>query len=148
MTDLPASDPRALDRRKLARRSMILVRSIARAAGEGVHHLTVALATPAQYGQAECIIDGPVPNEDDPNDPLVKVAFLLAVTTTGLNAMLVTRTMHWDGTVTFMSWMISDLTAYPATADQSRIAYAIGEDRDLTDPAPPGVMFVDAPELV
>ncbi|MFD9413068.1 hypothetical protein ACFWBN_39645 [Streptomyces sp. NPDC059989] len=147
MTDFPTSD-RSNAARILARRSMTLVRAVARAAGEGLHHLTVVLATPDEFSEAECIINGPVPDESDANDPLVYAAYTLAVTTTGVNAMLAARTMHPDGTVRFMSWMISDLTAYPATAEQSRVAYCIGTDRDITAPLPPSLSIVDAPALV
>ncbi|MFI8266715.1 hypothetical protein [Streptomyces sp. NPDC085665] len=146
MTDFPASDLSIA--RILARRSMTLVRSVARAAGEGLHHLTVVLATAEGVGEAQCLITGPVPDEDDPNDPLVSVAFLLTGTTMGADAMLAARTLEPDGGVRFMSWMISDLTARPATAEQSHVAYCIAEDRDLCDPLPAGVTLVDAPVLV
>ncbi|MFI1458777.1 hypothetical protein [Streptomyces roseus] len=151
MFDSPSRDLSAA--RELARRSMILLRSLARAAGEGPHHLTVVLATEEETCddvtcvEGQCIIDGPVLSEDDSNDPVVFVAFLLATTTTGVNAMLAARTMSWDGRVRFMSWMVSDLAAFPATAEQSHVAYCIAEDRDLSDPLPPAVTFVDAPTL-
>ncbi|MER7468922.1 hypothetical protein [Streptomyces sp. NPDC097981] len=146
MTDFPADDPYDMDARLLARRTMTLVRSLARAAGEGTHHLTVVLAHPSGFAHAECLIEGPVPNEDDPHDPLAEAAYLLAVTTMGVSAMLLARSLRTDGTVTFMSWMVRDLTAYPATAEQSRSAYAIGEDRPAD--ASLAMTFMDAPELV
>ncbi|WP_030874037.1 hypothetical protein [Streptomyces sp. NRRL F-2747] len=140
--------PSHLVTRELARRSMVLLRSLARVAGDGVHHLTVVLATEdVECIEGECIIDGPVLSENEENDPLLFVGFLLAATTTGVNAMLATRTMGLDGGVRFMSWMISDLAAFPATAAQSHMAYCITEDRDLSDPLPPAVSFVDAPAL-
>ncbi|WP_328618804.1 hypothetical protein [Streptomyces sp. NBC_00354] len=146
MFNFPSHD--VLAARELARRSMVLLRSLARVAGEGVHHLTVVLATEdVECIEAECIIDGPVLSEDDENDPVVFAALLLATTATGVNAMLATRTMGPDGGVRFMSWMVSDLAAFPATAAQSHIAYCIAEDRDLSDPLPPAVSFVDAPAL-
>ncbi|MFD8986407.1 hypothetical protein [Streptomyces sp. NPDC059564] len=132
--------------RTLARRSMILVRAVGRAAGEGLHHLTVVQATLDGVAEAQCIITGPVPNEDDANDPLVHVAYMLAGTAMGVSAMLAARTLDPQGEVRFMSWMVRDLVAYPATAEQSVMAYCISEDRDLTDPLP-GVTFVDAPVL-
>lgn len=152
MFNVPSQDlPRA---RELARRSMVLLRCLARVAGEGIHHLTVVLATEDETCgdvmcvQGQCLIDGPVLNEDDANDPIVFVAFLLGATATGVNAMLAARTMDLDGGVRFMSWMISDLVAHPATAEQSHIAYCIAEERDPSDPVPPAVTFMDAPALV
>ncbi|MFD9729803.1 hypothetical protein [Streptomyces sp. NPDC059072] len=146
MTDFPVSDLSTA--RVLARRSMTLVRSVARAAGEGLHHLTVALVTAEGVGEAQCLITGPVPDEDDPNDLLVAVAFLLVGTTMGAKAMLAARTMEPAGGVRFMSWMVSDLAAHPATAEQSHVAYCIAEDRDLWDPLPAGLTIVDAPALI
>lgn len=132
--------------RTLARRSMTLIRAVARAAGEGLHHLTVVSLAPRGVAEAECVITGPVPNEDDPNDPLIYVAYLLAGTAMGAKAMLVARTLDPQGEVTYRSWAVSDLNACPATAKESIVAYCIGENRDLTDPVP-GVTFVDAPAL-
>ncbi|MFJ2753651.1 hypothetical protein [Streptomyces sp. NPDC087297] len=129
-----------------ARCSMDLVRALARAAGDGLHHLSVVLSTPEGVGRAECVISGPVPNEGDENDPLAYLAFLLAQTATGASAVLVARTLDSNGEVTLMSWMVRDIAAYPATAEQSVIAYCIDEDYDLTDLVP-GVTFVDAPAL-
>ncbi|GAA3239581.1 hypothetical protein [Streptomyces lavendulae] len=145
MTDLPTFDRN--HPRVVARRTMDMVRALARAAGDGLHHLTVMQPTP--YGsvdEAECIITGPVFDESDENDPLTKVAYLLATTSLGGGAVLIARTLDEQGGVRFMSWMVRDVTAYPATASQSVIAYCMSEDRDLTDPVP-GVTFVDAPSL-
>ncbi|MFB9592601.1 MULTISPECIES: hypothetical protein [Streptomyces] len=125
---------------------MTLIRAVARAAGEGLHHLTVVSLAPGGVAEAECVITGPVPNEDDPNDPLAYVAYLLAGTAMGAKAMLVARTLHPQGEVTYRSWAVSDLIAKPATAEESLIAYCIGENRELTDPVP-GVTFVDASAL-
>ncbi|MGW1521456.1 hypothetical protein [Streptomyces sp. NPDC002287] len=132
--------------RTLARRSMTLIRAVARAAGEGLHHLTVITLAPGVVAEAECVITGPVPNEDDPNDPLVRVAYLLTWTAMGAKAMLVARTLGPQGEVMYRSWAVSSLTAHPATAEESIVAYCIGENRDITDPVP-GVTFVDAPVL-
>ncbi|WP_331726150.1 hypothetical protein [Streptomyces sp. NBC_01276] len=143
--DLPAA-------RELARRSMTLLRSLACAAGEGMHHLTVVMPTKEENGrigcvEAQCLIDGPVFNEDDENDPVTVIALLLAATTTGTSAMLAARSLDADGGVRFMSWMVRDLTAHPATAEQSHVAYCVSEDIDLCDPVPPAITFVDAPAL-
>lgn len=146
MTDVPAFDMDDFNPALLARRTMNLVRSVARAAGEGHHHLTVIGIWGNRYREAVCFIDGPVPNEDDENEELLEAAGVLATTTMGANAMLAARTMRPDGAVTFMSWKVKDLMAQPATAEQSRIAYTLGEGGfDGTEPA---VTFVDAPALV
>lgn len=151
MINFPSRDPPAA--RELARRSVTLLRSLARVAGEGMHHLTVVLATEDEVGEmgcveGQCIIEGPVLSEDDKDDPVVFIGFLLAATTTGVNAMLAARTLGADGGVRFMSWTVCDLAAYPATAEQSHVAYCIAENSDLCDPVPPAVTFVDAPALV
>ncbi|MGW0754715.1 hypothetical protein [Streptomyces sp. NPDC002587] len=143
MTDFPHS---AYDPRTLSRRSLTLLRSIARAAGEGIHHLTVVLVATNGIGEAECIIEGPALDEDTPNESVVKTAYMLAGTVLG-PAMVALRTMDPDGTVTFMSWAVFELVAHPATAEQSHMAYCTGEDRDLTDPLPL-MTFVDAPALI
>ncbi|GLW04718.1 hypothetical protein ABZ667_43120 [Streptomyces lavendulae] len=132
--------------RVVARRAMNMVRALARAAGDGLHHLTVMQPTPVGVAEAECIITGPVFDESDESDPLTKVAYLLATTSFGVGAVLIARTLDGQGDVRFMSWMVRDVTAYPATASQSVIAYCMSEDRDLTDPVR-GVTFVDAPSL-
>ncbi|MFG2716656.1 hypothetical protein ACGFX2_40020 [Streptomyces goshikiensis] len=146
MSRIPTPDGRALDSFSLARRSVGLVRSFARAAGEGAHHLTVVLVAPEGADQAECMFMGPVLDESTPDEGLVQTAFLLAGTTIGGMAMTVLRTVGPDGTVTLMSWAVRDLVARPATAEQSRIAHRIGED-DFTGPSPE-VTFVDAPALL
>ncbi|MEU7510345.1 hypothetical protein [Streptomyces lavendulae] len=147
MTDssMPARDFARL----LARRSMNMVRALALAAGDGVHHLSVTQPIPdGRIAEADCLIVGPaVPEESDgPDDPVAKVAYLLGTTAFGGSAMLIAQTLNEQGEVRFMSWMVHDLIAYPATADQSVIAYCISADRDLTDPVS-GVTFVDAPSL-
>ncbi|AYV32308.1 hypothetical protein EES41_36735 [Streptomyces sp. ADI95-16] len=146
MSCIPTPDSSAFDPASLARRSVGLVRSIARAAGEGAHHLTVVLVASDGADQAECTITGPVLDESTPDEALVQTAFLLAGTTIGGMAMTVLRTVGLDGTVTLMSWAVRDLVARPATAEQSRIAYRISED-DFAGPSPE-VTFVDAPALV
>lgn len=147
MNDFPSPDHSAFDPFTLARRSAALLRSIARAAGDGVHHLTVVLVSSAGPAEAECIITGPLLDEDNPDDAMVKTAFALAGTGMGARGMAVLRTLDADGTVTFRSWAVCDLVALPATADQSHIAYCLCEDRDLMDPLPL-VTFVDAPALI
>ncbi|MGW2990099.1 hypothetical protein [Streptomyces goshikiensis] len=122
------------------------MRSIARAAGEGAHHLTVVLVSSDGADQAECTFTGPVLDESTPDEALVQTAFLLAGTAMDGMAMTVLRTVGPDGTVTLMSWAVRDLIARPATAEQSRIAYRISEG-DFTGPSPE-VTFVDAPALV
>ncbi|MFD3558017.1 hypothetical protein ACFWWA_38880 [Streptomyces goshikiensis] len=122
------------------------MRSIARAAGEGAHHVTVVLVASDGADQAECMFMGPVLDESTPDEGLVQTAFLLAGTTIGGMAMTVLRTVGTDGTVRLMSWAVRDLVARPATAEQSRIAHRIGKD-DFTSMSPE-VTFVDAPALV
>lgn len=144
--DVPAPDVTDFSPALLARRTMNLVRAVARAAGEGYLHLTVVGVWEDHYREVECFIDGPVPDESEPNEALAETAGVLATTTMGARAMLTTRTMRTDGAVTFMSWMVSDLKAHPATADQSRTAYRMceGDGPDLPEPA---MSFVDAPAL-
>lgn len=144
--DVPAPDVTDFNPALLARRTMNLVRAVARAAGEGYHHLTVVGLWDNFYRECECFVDGPVPNENEPNEALVETAGVLATTTMGARAMLSTRTMHPNGAVTFMSWMVRDLKAHPATAEQSRTAYRMseGDGPGLPEPA---MSFVDAPAL-
>ncbi|MFJ2753623.1 hypothetical protein [Streptomyces sp. NPDC087297] len=132
--------------RILARCSMDLVRGLAQAAGDGLHHLSIVLSTPDGVDRAQCLVGGPVPNEDEDNEPLTGLAYLLAQTATGAGAVLVARTLNPKGEVSLMSWVVQDIVAHPITAEQSVIAYCIGEDRELTDLVT-GVTFVDAPAL-
>ncbi|MEV6689499.1 hypothetical protein AB0N28_29915 [Streptomyces sp. NPDC051130] len=135
------------DRISLVRRSAALMRSIAGAAGEGTHRLSVVLVSLHRADEAECTFTGPVLDETTPDAGVVKTAFLLAQTTNGAMAMVVLRSTDPHGAVTVMSWAVSELVAHPATAAQSRIAHCISEGRDDTDPDP-GVTFADAPALI
>ncbi|MFJ6722493.1 hypothetical protein [Streptomyces sp. NPDC091259] len=130
----------------LARRSVGLVRSIAQVAGEGAHHLYVALVCPEGMRDADCTITGPVLDDATPDDAVAEAAFLLAGTAICGMAMVILRSVGPDGEVNVMSWAVSDLTARPATAEQSRMAHCISDDRHGMNPAP-GFRFVDAPAL-
>ncbi|MBT2459988.1 hypothetical protein [Streptomyces sp. ISL-86] len=147
MSYFPTPANRSAHPLRLALRSAALMRSIARAAGEGAHRLLVVVVTLDGVDEVECTITGPVLEEETPGEAVVKTAALLAQTATGGLAMVVLRTTGLDDPVSVMSWAVSDLTARPATAEQSRIAHCISEDRDDTDPAP-GITFVDAPALI
>ncbi|MBT2610575.1 hypothetical protein J7I97_20455 [Streptomyces sp. ISL-87] len=147
MSYFPTSANRSADPLSLALRSAALMRSIARAAGEGAHRLLVVLVTLDGVDEVECTITGPVLDEETPGEAVVKTAALLARTATGGMAMVVLRTTGRDDTVAVMSWAVSDLTARPATAEQSHIAHCISENSDYTDPAT-GITFVDAPALI
>ncbi|THA44654.1 hypothetical protein [Streptomyces sp. A1136] len=146
MSSYPTPADRSYNPAGLARRSVDLVRSIAKVAGEGAHHLFVALVNLDGVREAECTITGPVLDDQTPDDAVAKAAFLLAGTVCCGTAMVILRTVGPDGQATVMSWAVNDLTARPGTAEQSRMAHCISEDRDDMAPTP-GFRFVDAPAL-
>lgn len=134
----------------LARRTMILLRAIAQAAGEGSHRLSITLLTASgEVHKDQCTITGPVLDEEDEASPLPSVAMLLArtaLTPEAALAMVILYKTNPDDTVSVMSWAVAELTALPASATHSIQAYRADEDRDVTG-WDPTITFVDAPAL-
>ncbi|MFD3328631.1 hypothetical protein [Streptomyces sp. NPDC058701] len=135
----------------LARRTMNLLRAVARAAGEGSHRLSITLLTASrEVHRDQCLITGPVLDEEDEASALPSVAMLLARTglmpDDALAMVILYKTNPDDDTVSVMSWAVAELTALPASATQSIQAYHADEERDITD-WDPNLTFVDAPAL-
>ncbi|MFE1716134.1 hypothetical protein, partial [Streptomyces sp. NPDC058728] len=120
-------------------------------AGEGSHRLSVTLSIPgAEIEQAQCTITGPMLDESDEHDPVLEVAAMLAMTADEVNggmAMLILHRTNPNGTVTAMSWAVTDLAALPASAELSRSAHWMGWGNEplIADPT---LSFADAPALV
>ncbi|MGG8408243.1 hypothetical protein ACM614_17385 [Streptomyces sp. 12297] len=142
--DLTPSDG---DRLTAVIRAVALMKAIARVAGEGPHHLSVTLMSAAGVETADCTITGPVLDDQTQEWAVAEAGTLLARSAYHGMAMVVLNSGQADGTVTVRSWGVFDLVPIPGSAEQTKLAHCITEDRDMDSPAP-GFHFVDAPELV
>lgn len=129
------------------KRMSALLRALARAAGEGTHELTVVYFSAEEAAVRSCDLQGPVLDEVNASDDLIRVAELLINTAlrNGL-AVIILRTPLSTGTAAVKTWFVDDLITHPLTAAQAFHAGCIGPYGELTGPEP-GTEYHDAPRL-